>query len=38
MMMMIVDQSVECKLSGETKVLGENLPQIHFVHLKSHMY
>jgi hypothetical protein len=26
MMMMIVEQSVECELAGETKVLGENLP------------
>jgi hypothetical protein len=26
-MMMIVEQSVECELAGETEVLGENLPQ-----------
>jgi hypothetical protein len=32
MMMMIVEQSVECKLAGETEVLGEYLRQCHFVH------
>jgi hypothetical protein len=37
MMMMIVEQSVKCKLTGETEVLGENLPQGHIVHHKSHM-
>jgi hypothetical protein len=28
MMMMIVEQSVECELAGETEVLGENLPPV----------
>jgi hypothetical protein len=37
MMIMIVEQSVEYELAGEIKVLGENLPQWHFVYLKSHM-
>jgi hypothetical protein len=37
MMMMIVEQSVKCELTGETETLGENLPQCHFVHYKSHM-
>jgi hypothetical protein len=37
MMMMIVEQSVECEFAGETEVFRENLPQCHFVHHKSHM-
>jgi hypothetical protein len=36
-MVMIVEQSVECELPGETEVLGEDLPQRHFVHHKAHM-
>jgi hypothetical protein len=27
---MIVDNQMECRLAGETEVLGENLPQRHF--------
>jgi hypothetical protein len=34
---MSVEQSVETELVGETEVLGENLPQRHFVHHISHM-
>jgi hypothetical protein len=36
-MRMIVQQLVEWRLSGETEVLGEKLPQRHFVHHKSHI-
>jgi hypothetical protein len=36
-MRVIVEQLVEWRLVGETEVLGENLPQRHFVHHKSHM-
>jgi hypothetical protein len=35
--MVIVEKLVECRLARETEVLGENLPQRHFVHNKSHM-
>jgi hypothetical protein len=31
-MMMSVEQSAQCELSGEIEVFGENLPQYHFVH------
>jgi hypothetical protein len=27
---MIVEKAMECRLAGETEVLGENLPQRHF--------
>jgi hypothetical protein len=27
---MIVKKQIECRLAGETEVLGENLPQSHF--------
>jgi hypothetical protein len=36
-MMVTVEQLVEWRLAGETEVPEENLPQCHFVHLKSHM-
>jgi hypothetical protein len=35
--MMSVEESVEWELAGETEVLGANVPQLHFVHHKSHM-
>jgi hypothetical protein len=35
--MMIVEQSVEWELAGETEVLGEDLPQCRFVHHKTDM-
>jgi hypothetical protein len=34
---MIVEKQMKCRFAGETEVLGENLPQRHFVHHKSHM-
>jgi hypothetical protein len=33
----IVEKLVEWRLAGETEVLGENLPPLHFMHHKSHM-
>jgi hypothetical protein len=36
-MIMMVENLVEWRLAGETEVLGENLPQRHFVHHKSHL-
>jgi hypothetical protein len=34
---MMMENLVEWRLAGETEVLGESLPQRHFVHHKSHM-
>jgi hypothetical protein len=33
-MKMIVEKEMECRLAGETVVLGENLPNATFVHHK----
>jgi hypothetical protein len=35
--MVIVEKLVESRSTGETEVLGEILPQRHFVHHKCHM-
>jgi hypothetical protein len=35
--MVIVEKQMECRLAGETEVLGENLPQCHFFHHKPHI-
>jgi hypothetical protein len=35
--MVIVEKLVEWRLTGETEVVRENLPQRHFVHHKPHM-
>jgi hypothetical protein len=35
--MLIMEQLVERRFAGETEVLGENLPQRHFVYHKSRM-
>jgi hypothetical protein len=31
----IVEKQMECRLAGETEVLGENLPQRHFCPLQN---
>jgi hypothetical protein len=37
-MKMIVEKQMECRLAGETKVLGENLPPALLLSItKSHM-
>jgi hypothetical protein len=35
--MVIVEKLVEQRLTGETEILEENLPQRHFVHHKYHV-
>jgi hypothetical protein len=37
MTIMILEQLVESELAGETEVLGENLPQCHFVNHNSNI-
>jgi hypothetical protein len=37
MMMMIVEQSVECEFTGQNEIFGENLTQCHFAHHESYM-
>jgi hypothetical protein len=32
----IVEKQMECRLAGETEVLGENLPQRHFCPSHNH--
>jgi hypothetical protein len=34
---MMLENLVEWRLAGETEILGENLPQRHSVHHKSHL-
>jgi hypothetical protein len=36
-MIVMVGNSVEWRLAGETEILGENLPQRHSVRHKSHL-
>jgi hypothetical protein len=36
-MVVIVEQLLGWRLAGETEVVGENLPQRHFLYLKPHM-
>jgi hypothetical protein len=33
----MTENLVEWRLAGETEVFGENLPQRHFIHHKSHL-
>jgi hypothetical protein len=37
LVIMMMENLVEWRLAGETEVLGENLPQRHVVHRKSHL-
>jgi hypothetical protein len=32
---LIAEKQMECRLAGETEVLGENLPQRHFWHSQN---